>query len=200
MTSVSKYCFYIIILGGTSCHKCYCPGRIRLLQETKEESWGGFVNAELDLMWMSLKLMSVSWMFTMCRKLEWKGTRALKEFPNSKYCVIFRNGKYLEKEIASHGTYTSYLECFDWYTIGTNKTLFPSLSQSTDLPETWRTKPFLIYYYWIVTFLNIISFVQNCRIIITAKYDGRFINFPPVGNINTFFFSKSGKEIKNLFT
>lgn len=48
-------------------------------------------------------------------------------------------------------------------------------------------------------FLNIISFGQNCRIIITAKYDGGFINFPPVGNRNTFFF-KIWKRDKDLFT
>lgn len=127
-----------------------------------------------------------------------KGTEPLKNSPNSKYCVIFRNGKYLEKEIASHGTYTSYLECFDWYTIGTNKNLFPYPLESIHWPSRDmkdKAIPHLLLLNYLL-FLNIISFVQNCRIIITAKYDGRFINFPPVGNINTFFFSKSGKEIK----
>lgn len=127
-------------------------------------------------------------------------TELLRNSQNSKYCVIFRNGKYLEKEIASHGTYTSYAESFDWYTIGTNKNLFSYPLESVYWPSRdvkYKVISHLLLLNYLL-FLNIIYFVQNCRIIITAKYDGRFINFPPVGNINTFFFffSKSGKEIK----
>jgi len=117
-------------------------------------------------------------------------TELLRNSQNSKYCVIFRNGKYLEKEIPSHGTYTSDPESFDWYTVGTNKNLFPYSLESIHWPSRdtkYKVIPHLLLLNYLL-FLNIISFVQNCRIIITAKYDGRFINFPPVGNINTFFF------------
>lgn len=117
---------------------------------------------------------------------------------NSTNWVIFRNGKYLEKGVSRLGTYASYPESLDWCTRNSNKNLFPSPLEksvhrySTDIKYKVLSHPLLLNY---LLFLNIISFGQNCGIIITAKYDGRFINFPPVGNINTFFF-KSRKEIK----
>lgn len=43
---------------------------------------------------------------------------------NSTNWVIFRNGKYLEMEIARLGTYTSYPESLYWCAPGSNKTYF----------------------------------------------------------------------------
>lgn len=39
--------------------------------------------------------------------------------------VIFRNRKYLEKEIARLGAYTGYPESLDWYAVGSDKNVFP---------------------------------------------------------------------------
>lgn len=50
---------------------------------------------------------------------------ALKEFKNGTNRVIFRSGKYLEKELARLGACTSYPESLDWHTLGANKNLFP---------------------------------------------------------------------------
>lgn len=58
-------------------------------------------------------------------KLQRAQTELSRSSQNSTNWVIFRNGKYLEEEIARRGTHTSYPESLDWYTVDSNKNLFP---------------------------------------------------------------------------